>query len=353
MRLISAGFSHGSELVGILENVPAGIKIDEEKIRLDLKLRRGGKERSPRQSAELDEYEIISGVSGGKTTGANIAFKIKNVAASTFTGKDYEARPGHADYCGIKKYGITASEVSESASARLTAVSVLGGAIAQTFLKELGIKTHCFVDGVGGVKAESVLGADEDNVFKKPLYMPINGEKAMQAVEEARINRDTLGGTFVVKVEGVKTGFGSYNGDRLSATLSSAAFKVPSVKGVEIGEGFALADKKGSEAADSFCGDGSERLTNRAGGIEGGISNGQTIVVRCAVKPVPTTGVTKVFDLKEKKELGFSSVRSDVCVVPSAAIVARAEISLALSEVITKKLGGDRLADIKKGYDNL
>ncbi len=351
MKLTIGGFSHGEKLTGIVDGVPAGLKIDEKIIAQDLLLRRGGKERSVRQTKEFDKFKITGGLFKGKTTGANIAFEIENICGSTFNGKKYEVRAGHADFCGIKKYGITAEEVMESASARLTACTVFTGAIAGEVLDKLGVSVTGYVDSVGGVKAVSFTEEDEALAFQKPLYMPVNSEIALDKIDEARLFGDTLGGTFVIKVKNLKCGFGSYNGERLSSKYAAALFNVPSVKGVEIGDGFSLADKRGSDSVDFFTESG--RKTNRAGGIEGGISDGEDIVLRCAVKPVPTCRLNETFDLATKKAGEPSNVRSDVCVVPSAMIVARAEVSIATLSAVTERLGSDRIADLIKRYKKL
>ena len=351
MILHSAGFSHGKLLTGIIENVPSGVRVDEDFLRRALFLRRGGEERSQRQRVETDEFEIFSGVFDGKTTGANVGFGIKNLCPSTFDGSKTEVRPGHADYAGSVKYGIYPFVVAESASARITAAYSLAGALAETFLNDLGVRVYAFVNEVGAVKAENFSEEDMLSACEKPLYMPVNGENAMEKVKLCSLLNDTLGGIFSVVVKGLKPGFGSYNSSRLSATLAYACMSVPSVKGFEVGEGFGFRRLTGSESFDAFteCG----RRSNHAGGIEGGISNGEDIVIRCVVKPVPTCSTNKVYDLLSKCEAGPSSMRADVCVVPSAAMVAKALVSLALSEEVQKRLGSDRFDDISSRYSLL
>ena len=351
MKLTFGGFSHGEKLTGIISDVPSGLKIDEKIIEQDLVLRRGGKERSVRQTKEFDKFKITGGLFKGKTTGANIVFEIENICGSTFNGKKYEVRAGHADFCGIKKYNITTEEVMESASARLTACTVFAGSVASQILEKLGVSVIGYVDSIGGVKAVDFSAEDEAMSFQKPLYMPVNSEIALDMIDEARLFGDTLGGTFVIKVKNLKCGFGSYNGERLSSKYAAALFSVPSVKGVEVGDGFSLAQKKGSNSVDLFG--KNKRKSNHAGGIEGGISNGEDIVLRCAVKPVPTCRLNETFDLTLNKSGEPSNVRSDVCVVPSAMIVARAEVLIATLSAVTSRLGADRLTDLIKRYKRL
>lgn len=351
MILRTAGFSHGKKLIGIIENMPSGVRVDEEAIRLALLLRRGGAERSQRQSVEKDEFEIISGVYDGKTTGANVAFEIPNLCPSAFSGSKTEVRAGHADYTGSVKYGVYPFVVAESASARITATNSLAGAFAETFLNGLGIGVYAFVNELGAVKAENFTEEDMIDAYKKPLYMPVNGEIAMEKITLCRLLNDTLGGEFTIIVRGLKAGFGSYNSARLSATLAYACMSVPSVKGFEVGDGFNYKRLTGSECVDKFNGKGRE--TNHAGGIEGGISNGEDIVLRCVVKPVPTCSGNRVFDLETKEHGEPSTMRADVCVVPSAAMIAKAQVMLALTEEIQKRLGGDKFDEVLSRYSLL
>ena len=351
MILHSAGFSHGKRLTGIIENVPSGVKIDEKAIENALVLRRGGNERSQRQLVEKDEFEILSGVYDGKTTGASVCFQIENLCPSTFSGSKTEVRAGHADYTGSVKYGVYPFVVAESASARITAATSLAGAVAETFLNELGISVYAFVNEVGAVKASDFSDEEMMDAYKKPLYMPVNGENAMEKVTLCRLLNETLGGEFTIIVRNLKAGFGGYGPARLSATLACACMSVPSVKGFEVGDGFNFKRLTGSECIDKFTETG--RASNHAGGIEGGISNGEDVVIRCVVKPVPTCGGNRVFDLETKKQGEPSTMRADVCVVPSAAMVAKAQVMLALTEEIQKRLGADRFDFILSRYSLL
>ncbi|HYQ10609.1 MAG TPA: chorismate synthase, partial [Gaiellaceae bacterium] len=284
LELATAGESHGPALVAIVSGLPAGLVLEKDAIDSDLRRRQQGYGRSPRQQIETDEVEVLAGLRHGRTLGTPLALVVRNRDHKNWMwgmspwppdgepeGKGTKPvtlpRPGHADLAGVQKYGLAdVRDALERASARHTAVYVAAGAVAKTLLREIGIE----VAGVALTEA----GAD-----------PV-------AVDEARQERDTLGGRVEVRARGVPPGLGSYarREDRLDARLAAAALGIQAVKGVEIGDGFALAGLRGSEAHDEIVRDerGLHRGTNRAGGIEGGVSNGEEIVVRAGMKPLPT-----------------------------------------------------------------
>src|SRR6476659_913011 len=287
LRLATAGESHGPALVAILTGLPAGLELDRAAIDGDLKRRQEGYGRSPRQQIEQDRVEVLAGLRHGRTLGTPLALVVRNVDHKNWTwgmspwppegeqaGKGTSPvtlpRPGHADLAGVLKYGHDdVRNALERASARHTAVYVAAGSVAKTLLSELGV-------GVAGSVLE--IGGERDGWER--------------AIDAARADRDTLGGVVEVRASGVFPGLGSYatREDRLDARLAAAVMGIQAVKGVEIGEGFALADLRGSEAHDEIHRDedGLYRETNRAGGIEAGISNGEEIVVRAGMKPLPT-----------------------------------------------------------------
>ena len=348
LELASAGESHGPALVAILSGLPAGLVLDREAIDADLRRRQQGYGRSPRQQIETDEVEVLAGLRHGRTLGTPLALFVRNRDHKNWMwgmspwppdgepeGKGTKPvtlpRPGHADLAGVQKYGLAdVRDALERASARHTAVYVAAGAVAKTLLREIGIE----VAGVALTEA----GAD-----------PV-------AVDEARQERDTLGGRVEVRARGVPPGLGSYarREDRLDARLAAAALGIQAVKGVEIGDGFALAGLRGSEAHDEIVRDerGLHRETNRAGGIEGGVSNGEDIVVRGYLKPISTLRrplESVRFDTREPTAASYE--RSDICVVPAAGVAAEAMVALTLAGLAHEKFGGDSLVEMKRNYD--
>jgi len=324
LRLTTAGESHGPALVAIVTGLPAGLMLERDAIDADLRRRQQGYGRSPRQQLEHDEVEVLAGLRHGRTLGTPLALVVRNRDHANWAwgmspwvpdgepeGKGTKPvtlpRPGHADLAGAQKFGLEdVRDALERASARQTAVAVAAGAVAKTLLGEVGIEVR------GEARPEA--GADEAEV------------------DEARAERDTLGGVVEVRAEGVPPGFGSYatNDERLDARLASALMGIQAVKGVEIGEGFELAGLRGSEAHDEIVRDerGVHRTTNRAGGIEGGVSNGEEIVVRAAMKPLPTLMQPLASVDLETGEPGEALVeRSDVSAVEALAVVAEAAVA--------------------------
>jgi chorismate synthase len=342
LRLTTAGESHGPALVAILTGLPAGLALDLDAIDGDLRRRQQGYGRSPRQQLEHDEVEVLAGLRHGRTLGTPLALVVRNRDHANWAwgmspwppdgepeGKGTRPvtlpRPGHADLAGAQKFGLEdVRDALERASARQTAVAVAAGAVAKTLLGELGIEV------LGEARPEA--GADEAEV------------------DEARAERDTLGGVVEVRARGVPPGLGSYatKDERLDARLAAALMGIQAVKGVEIGGGFELTGLRGSEAHDEIVRDerGLHRTTNRAGGIEGGVSNGEEIVVRAAMKPLPTLMQPLASVDLETGEPGEALVeRSDVSAVEALAVVAEAAVAFELARAAREKFGGDALGD--------
>jgi chorismate synthase len=342
LTLTTAGESHGPALVAILAGLPAGLVLDRGAIDADLRRRQQGYGRSPRQQLEQDEVEVLAGLRQGRTLGTPLALVVRNrdhknwawgmspwPPAGAPEGKGTKPvtlpRPGHADLAGAQKFGLEdVRDALERASARQTAIAVAAGAVAKALLAEIGVTV------TGEARAEA--GADETEV------------------DEARAERDTLGGVVEVRAQGVPPGLGSYatKEERLDARLAAALMGIQAVKGVEIGEGFELAGLRGSEAHDEIVRDGRglHRTTNRAGGIEGGVSNGEEIVVRAAMKPLPTLMKPLASVDLETGEPGEALVeRSDVAAVEALAVVAEAAVAFELARAAREKFGGDAVGD--------
>ena len=338
LRLATAGESHGPALVAILTGLPAGLVLERDAIDADLKRRQEGYGRSPRQQIEQDRVDVLAGLRHGRTLGTPLALVVRNVDHKNWTwgmnpwppegepeGKGTKPvtlpRPGHADLAGVLKYGLgDVRDALERASARHTAVHVAAGAVAKALLGAIGV---------------SVEGRTVD-------------EEALRArIDEARKERDTVGGVIEVRARGVPPGLGSYAAkeDRLDARLAAAVMGIQAVKGVEIGEGFALAGKFGSEAHDEIRTD-RRRDTNHAGGIEAGVSNGEEIVVRAAMKPLPTLMKPLAsVDLESGKAAEALVERSDVAAVEALAVVAEAAVAWELARAAHEKFGGDAVGD--------
>jgi chorismate synthase len=340
LELVTAGESHGPALVAILSGLPAGMVLDKTAIDADLHRRQQGYGRSPRQKIEQDAVEVLAGLRHGRTLGTPLALVVRNrdhknwkwgmspwpppgEPAGKGTKQVTLPRPGHADLAGVLKYGLTdVRDALERASARHTAVIVAAGAVAKALLAELGVT----VDG-------RVLGEDLE-----------------QRVDAARAARDTVGGVVEVRAQGVPPGLGSYatKDERLDARLAATLMGTQAVKGVEIGEGFELSGKRGSDAHDEILRDerGLYRETNRTGGIEGGISNGEEIVVRAAMKPLPTLmRPLASVDLQTGQPAEALVERSDTAAVEALAVVAEACVAWELARAAREKFGGDALAD--------
>jgi chorismate synthase len=339
LELATAGESHGPALVAIVAGLPAGLILDREAINGDLRRRQQGYGRSPRQQIETDEVEVLAGLRHGRTLGTPLALVVRNRDHKNWTwgmnpwppegepeGKGTKAvtlpRPGHADLAGVQKYGHTdVRDALERASARHTAVHVAAGGVAKALLAAIGVE---------------VRGA----------ALPEHGADAT-TVDEARKERDTLGGTVVVRARNVPPGLGSYarKEDRLDARLAAALMGIQAVKSVEIGDGKELAGLRGSEAHDEINPDRT-RKTNRAGGLEGGMSNGEELVVRASMKPLPTLmKPLQSVDLATGEPAEALVERSDVSAVEALAVVAEAAVAFELARAAREKFGGDALDD--------
>ncbi|HEY8321120.1 MAG TPA: chorismate synthase [Candidatus Baltobacteraceae bacterium] len=369
-RYLTAGESHGPALVGILDGLPAHLKLDIERINRTLARRQGGYGRGARMKLERDEVEFLAGVRGSETLGSPICAVVRNRDHDTPKVKALmdpiagggdpltNPRPGHADYAGALKYRQRdLRNILERASARETAMRVCLGAICEQFLEALGITTHSYVHRIGPVEAPVLASFSQDDVENSDVRCPDKATEAkmIAAIDAAKAAGDTLGGQFVIRVDGLPVGIGSNRqpDTRLDGILAGALMGMQTVKAVEVGLGADVADKPGSAAHDVFAYAGGDviRTTNRAGGIEGGMSNGQSITLRISVKPIPTLmKALPSVDLHARVDAPASIVRSDVCVVPAAAIVGEAMVRLALVAPVLEKYGGDSMEET---LDNL
>ena len=358
IRFLSAGDSHGEALVGIVEGIPAGVRIAVKDIQKDLMRRRKSYGRSSRQIVEKDEVSVISGLWNGRTTGAPLAIVIPN-RARVVQGKRGGAlttvpRPGHADLNGMLKYGLDEiPPVSERASARSTAIRVAVGAIAKVVLKHASIETVAHVVAIGDVSApDSTLSADaiKRRAARSPVFCAdASTTKQMVAeIQKAKSEGNSLGGSIEAIVTGAPPGLGSHvTWDRkLDARLAAAMMSIQSVKAVEIGDGSASAHKRGVDAHDAMSVSGGKvmRATNFAGGIEGGMTNGEDVVVRVHAKPIPTAQRrARTFNMKTLKDSDSPYVRSDVCVTPALSVIAEAVAAWEILAAFLDKFGGDTI----------
>ncbi|MGA9351898.1 MAG: chorismate synthase [Anaerolineae bacterium] len=389
LRFLTAGESHGPCLTAIIEGMPAGLHLSEEEINVDLRRRQGGYGRGQRMKIERDQVEILSGVSKGLTIGTPIALRIENKDWANWKDRDIPPwtvpRPGHADLAGAIKYNLGDLRlVAERASARETAARVAVGAVAKQLLSEFSISVGSYVTEIGGVVAEippspsppQLLGGSERGELWERAEAsdvrcpdPVAAEAMRQRIDEAKTGGDSLGGVFVVVATGVPVGLGSHVqwDRRLDARLAGAVMSIPAIKGLEIGPAFENARRLGTEVHDEIFVTSNEeremrdeetrysllvtRHSNRAGGIEGGMSNGQPIVVRAAMKPIPTT-VTPLrsVDLATGEPATTQYQRSDVCAVPAASIVGEAMVAWVIADALMEKLGGDSIEEMKSRW---
>ncbi len=374
LRFLTAGESHGQALTVILEGVPAGLSLTSQDIDRDLRRRQQGYGRSKRQQIEEDHAEILSGVRHGRTLGSPICLLIRNrvweewqevmqVEPGGESKPLTRLRPGHADLVGVMKYGFhDVRNVLERASARETAARVAAGAVFRRLLAELGISVHSHVIAIGEVWApKQDREPDWEMVEASPVRCadPETSSKMVRAIDAAKEAGETLGGIFEVWAKGVPIGLGSYvHWDRkLDGRLAQAIMSIHAVKGVEVGEGFALSHLMGSQAHDVILPPekwGSQpwaRATNRAGGLEGGVTNGQPIVIRGAVKPIATLPrPLPSVDLRTGSPVPAHYERSDICTVPAAGVIAEAMVCLVLAEAVLEKFGGDSMEELLRNY---
>ena len=380
MEYVSAGESHGPALTAIVTGVPAGLSISEKNINSDLARRQGGYGRGGRQKIEKDRVQVLSGVRFGKTLGSPVCLSIKNDDWENWTDRmavfgdapadlvrEVTPRPGHADLLGVLKNDQTdCRNIFERSSARETAIRVAASGIAREFLAEVGVEVYSYVVSIGGVGM-----IEEDPMRDAADYRPLAIEmselrcpdeeatEAMKArIDEAKELGQSLGGTFRVVVNGLLPALGGFEEarNRLTSKLGGALFSIPAIKGVEFGIGFKNAEVLGHEAHDEIYLDkkkGFMRRTNRAGGLEGGMTTGMPLIMTAAMKPIPTQidplNTVNIDTLEVDKA---STERSDVCAVPAASVVAEAEVAFIIAQAYLDKFGSDNMTDIKANIES-
>jgi chorismate synthase len=369
-RFTTAGESHGPGLVAIVEGIPAGLALDRETLDRDMARRQLGHGRGGRMKIESDAVEVRSGVRHGRTLGSPIALLVANRDYANWeermspwpTGAEIEEvhlpRPGHADLVGAQKYGHSdVRNVLERASARETAARVAAGAVARAFLGTLGVTVHSHVVQIGSVRAperDGLASADFEAVDEDPVRCldAAAGEAMVGEIDRLRKANESLGGSFEVLAFGLVPGLGSHVSweSRLDGRLAQAIASIQSVKGVAIGEAWDVAGRPGSEAHDEIFWSaerGYFRETNRAGGLEGGMSNGQPLLVRAAIKPISTlTKPLRSVDTETKQPAEALRERTDSTVVPAAAVVGEAMVCMTLARCYREKFGGDHIDDV-------
>jgi chorismate synthase len=385
VRFLTAGESHGRALIVILEGIPAGLPIDLDRITADLKRRQGGYGRGRRMAIESDAADILSGVRAGETIGGPIAMMIENRdwvnwQQTMYTGPEpapdargarrapvTRPRPGHADLAGVAKYGRDdVRDILERASARETAARVAAGAVARQLLAQAGIRIASHVFAIGDVRLPEHQVVSFDQAAALPDDSPVRcvdeGAAAgmIAAIDRAKAAGDTMGGAFEVIATGVPIGLGSYvQWDRkLDGRLAQALMSIPAIKAVGIGIGPEAAARPGSRVHDEIVLDPDgqtlpvARPTNNAGGLEGGVTNGQDLRVSAWMKPIATLmKPLRSVDLTTLTESGAAIERSDVCAVPAAAVVGEAMVALTLADAVMEKFGGDSVEELKKAVE--
>ncbi len=372
LRFMTAGESHGPRLTAILEGLPAGLKLHKEDIDRELARRQQGYGRGGRMKIETDKVEVLSGMRFNETLGGPLTLQVINKDFANWNGrmaafgepegeKVTAARPGHADLTGILKYDREdVRDILERSSARETTMRVAVGAVCKAFLCELGIKVVSHVTNIGGVAVDpskidrSAIGAENGSELN---CYDSEAEVQMKArIDEAKAAGDTLGGIFEVIVQGAPVGLGSHIqwDRRLDARLSGAMMSIQAIKGVEIGAGFECAVLPGSQIHDEiYLEDGKiQRKTNRAGGLEGGMTNGEDIIVRAAMKPIPTLMTPlKSIDIESREAVLACKERSDTCAVSAASVVGEAMVAFVIAQAVCEKFGSDAMVDLKAAID--
>lgn len=373
-RFLTAGESHGPALSLIVDGMPSGVPVQKKAISDELARRRLGYGRGPRMKIEQDEIELLSGVRFGKSLGSPISLVIRNSewpkwervmsAEGTPAGNVLtEPRPGHADLAGMLKYGHEdARNVLERASARETAARTAVGSLAKMLLGELGISVVSHVVAIGGIEASPDARpgpGDLERIDSSPVrsFDASAEAKMIEEIEAAGEAGDSLGGIFEVIAFGVPVGLGSYVqfDRRIDSRLAQAVMSIPAIKGVEIGDGFSIAGRRGSQAHDEiFFEDGEfRRHTDRAGGTEGGMTIGGTLRLRAAMKPLSTLKrPLRTVDVATKESADAFRERTDVCSVPAAAVVGEAVVAIVLADAVLEKFGGDSLSDLRASIDS-
>lgn len=363
-RFLTGGESHGPALTVIVEGFPAGLAVPEEEINRDLARRQGGYGRSGRQKIEHDAVQFLGGVENGVTTGGPVVMQIANRDYANFIKKEHprltSPRPGHADLVGAIKYRYADMRSAlERSSARETAARVAAGALAKALVAQFGVQIGSLVTEIGEVAAanidlhspEKLRDATEESAVRCPDPEATEAMKAR--IDHARRTGDTVGGVFVVWATGLPVGLGSYVqwDRRLDGLLAQAVMSIQAIKGVEIGEAFSNARTPGREVHDQiYATNGKpERRTNRAGGLEGGVTNGQPLIVRAAMKPISTTiNPLQTVDYATGEQTTTQYQRSDFCAVPAAGVVGEAMVAWVLADVLHEKLGGDSLEEMRE-----
>jgi len=377
LRFLDAGESHGKAIVVILEGLPFGIPVDAGGINNELSRRRIGYGRSARMNIEVDEVKITSGIRAGVTIGSPLALevanaeydkwqKVMNIEKPANEDALTHLRPGHADLAGAIKYGTgDVRNILERASARETVGRVSAGAVAKNFLNIFDIEIYSHVRSVDGVQAKIDTESLGIELLREADQDPVRcldagaSQQMIKEIDKAREEGDSLGGVFEVVAFGVPIGLGSHvHWDRrLDGRIAAGIMSMQAIKSVEIGDGFMLSRMRGSEAADRIYhekGKGFRHSSNHAGGIEGGMTNGEPVVVRAAMKPIPTlASPLDSVDLSSKKRIKATVERSDVCAVPAAAVIAESALAFILADALIEKLGGDNIDEMKERYQKL
>ncbi|OGW56305.1 MAG: chorismate synthase [Nitrospirae bacterium RBG_16_43_8] len=399
IRYVTSGESHGKALIGILEGIPSGLPVSDGDIDRELRRRQRGHGRGGRMKIEADRANILSGIRFGKTIGSPIALLIENkdwqnwedemsvipLTSSLNKGRNKgelgaSPRPGHADLAGAVKYDThDMRNILERSSARETAMRAALGAIAKRFLSEFGIKIGSYVIQIGKVQSSKLkVKSSEKELLESfrsaeisPVRCPdkISSKKMVHLIDKALKEGNSLGGIFEVFAAGVPIGLGSHIqwDKRLDGKLAQALMSIQAIKGVEIGMGFEMSKKSGSEVMDEIfykkfgvrsselriTHHGFYRKTNNAGGIEGGMTNGMPIIIRAAMKPIPTLRKPlHSVDINTKKPIKAAYERSDICAVPAAGVVGEAMTALVIADTFLEKFGGDSMAEVKRNYNS-
>jgi chorismate synthase len=371
LRMITAGESHGPGLTCIIEGLPAGLELDREALDRDLARRQLGHGRGGRMKIERDKVEVTGGVRHGRTLGGPIALQVVNRDYANWEermnpwpvddaiAEVHLPRPGHADLVGTQKYGLTdVRDILERASARETAARVAGGAVAKAFLRDLGVDVFSHVIQITGVSAprrDDLRPDDFAEVDESPVRcLDSAASDAMVAeINRLRKQNESLGGVFEVRAFGLVPGLGSHVSweERLDGRLGQAILSIQAIKAVSIGDGIEVAGVPGSQAHDEIFYDdarGYYRETNRAGGVEGGMTNGDPLVVRGSMKPLPTlTKPLRSVDISTHEPAEALRERTDSCTVPAAGVVGEAMVAFVLADAYRRKFGGDHIADVR------
>jgi chorismate synthase len=379
LKLVTAGESHGPAVIAVLAGLPAGLALERAAIDAELRRRQGGYGRGGRQQIEHDEVEVLAGLRGGVTLGSPLCLVVRN--------RDFDRwrdtmdpwtppaepkpltrpRPGHADLAGALKLGLhDARPVLERASARATVARVAAGAVAKALLREFGVEVVAHVLAIGAEQAgEAALPRDDAGALRRAAEAspvrcadPAASARMCQHIDAVRAAGDSLGGIIEVIAFGVPPGLGGYAEEeaRLDGRLAQAVLSIPALKGVEVGAAFAAAGQRGSAVHDPIEYDAAARAftrpSNRAGGIEGGVSNGAPVWLRAAMKPIPTLARPLAsVDLATKEIVDAGKERTDAVAVPAAAVVAEAAVALTLADALCEKLGGDSLAEMRRNHE--